>query len=65
MFTPWFSKERVRADDFHVKKAGRRGRRNKLPALRLAVPVSQGRLEVGADTKQRGTDVVRDRDGQR
>ena len=53
MFTPGFSEELERPDDFHVGRAGRRGRRNKLPVRKLAAPVSQGRPEVGGRTRNK------------
>src|SRR5215211_4912349 len=57
MFTPRFSEELERPDDFHVGRAGRRSRRNKLPARKLAAPASEGRPEVGGghESKQVST----------
>jgi len=56
-----FSKELGRPDVFRCRKAGRSRRQNKLPARKLAVPVSQGRLEVRERTRnkeaQRGNEL--------
>lgn len=53
MFTLGISEELERPDDFHVEMAGRRSRRNKLPARKLEVPSSQGRLEAGERTRKK------------
>lgn len=54
MFTPGFSEELERPDDFHDKEAGRRSRRTKLPARRLvAHQTRRGRLEAGERTRNK------------
>src|ERR1041384_2119039 len=58
-FTPGFSEELGRPDGFHVERAGRSNRLNKLPARRKAAPADQGRLR-RADTNTMRRSVVRE-----